>query len=79
MKVGRKLKLLKSVKRINESAGGHATQRRRACDGAVRMKNEMNKTHHCLSSCRGVYALAVRGVVVRAASMQRKASGARAR
>ena len=40
MKVVGKMKLLKSVKNVSESASGHATQRRRVCDGVVRWKNE---------------------------------------
>ena len=37
------MKLLKSRKNVRESAGGHATQRRRVCDGVVRMKNEKKR------------------------------------
>ena len=42
-----------SVKNIRESAGEHATQRRRVCNGVVRMKNETNERYLCLSSQRG--------------------------
>ena len=33
----------KRGKTLRESAGGHATQRRRVCDGVVRMKNEKKR------------------------------------
>ena len=62
------MKLLKSRKNVRESAGGHASQRRRVCDGVVRMKNEKtNERHLCLSSRRGGDAAVVEGrsVVVR--------------
>ena len=77
MKVVGKMKLLKSGKKVRESAGGHATQRRRVCDGVVRMKNEKtNERHLCLSSRRGGGAAVVggRGVVVRVVVVEAESS-----